>query len=779
MRQYTYIRKQQKLDNDTLSLEETLFHSANGYIGIRGAFEEGYPKGYTAVRGCYINGVYDIVPMPQAEPLPGLVSEKQTLVNVADVQDIKLFVDGELCTPFTGELVESERTLDMKRGTVTRSLVWKSSAGKNVRVDIVRMASFARPSLFLLTYRIVTDEPCELQLVASHRADVRNFSDPKDPRVASESLKHVVVDEVDVDETVHRSTIVTHAAKSGISIVTSLQDSIDCPVVETDTELADEYVTRRFSFRSEADTPVPFCRYAIFTDSRRYTLPKQSGAELLDSVVQAGTARLFDEQVSYLNEFWKNLDFEIEGDDSLSEALTFNVFQLLQSVGKDGRSHLSAKGLSGEGYEGHYFWDTEMYVQPLFTLTQPELSRQLLVYRYSILPEARENARALGHRRGALYPWRTISGKECSGFFPAGTAQYHIDGAIAYAVVMYYLVTGDDEFMESMGLELLLEIARLWFDLGTYYHGSFQLHCVTGPDEYTCVVNNNYYTNVSAKYDLRWAVKLFRDFDRRGLADRVKTAIGITESELVAFSEAAEAMYIPYDAERDISPQDDSFLTKKVWDLSATPAEDFPLLMHYHPLTLYRYQVCKQADTVLAHFLYDDEAAYSTMLNSFRYYEKLTTHDSSLSTCIFSIMASRLGLQEEAYAYFGDSVEIDIHNTHGNTKDGIHTANMGGSYLAILFGFAGLRIKESGFFLAPTIPQAWKGYRFSLKLRGIEVQVHVDHSQVTLQLQENMAMKPLELFLYGEPVSVEVSAKSFPLQSGTSFVSYEKHREIS
>lgn len=770
MRRYAYVRKRQALDNDTLSLEETLFHSANGYLGIRGAFEEGYPQDYATVRGAYINGVYDIVPMPQAELLPGLATEKQTLVNVTDVQDIKLYVDDELCTPFTGGLAESERMLDMARGVVTRRFVWKSPAGKTLRLNIVRMASFVRPSLFLLLYTIAADEPCELRLVTAHHADIRNFSDPNDPRVAAESLKHIVVDQIRTHETEegYRSTIVTHAAKSGISVVTSLLDTIDVLATDVSSEVFPEYVVHRFSVKAKADAPVTFTRYAIFTDGRRYPSPELDGEKLLASAMTAGSDRLLAEQAAYLASFWKDFDFDIDGDDALSEALTFNVFQLLQSVGKDGYSHLAAKGLSGEGYEGHYFWDTEMYVQPLFTLTRPEISRQLLTYRYSTLPLARENARTLGHRRGALYPWRTISGKECSGFFPAGTAQYHIDGAIAYAVVMYYLVTGDDDFMESMGLELLLEIARLWYDLGTYHEGRFQLHCVTGPDEYTCVVNNNYYTNVSAKYDLRWAVKLYRDFDRRGLSERAKRATGIVGSELCAFAEAAEAMYLPYDAKLDITPQDDSFLSKKVWDVAATPPEDFPLLMHYHPLTLYRYQVCKQADAVLAHFLYEDEVDFSTMMNSFRYYEKLTTHDSSLSTCVFSIMASRLGLEDEAYAYFGDSVEIDIRNTHGNTKDGIHTANMGGSYLAILFGFAGLRIKESGFYLAPAVPRTWRGYHFSLKLRGRVLKVHVDHTDVSLQFQSPVTKDDAQtpcVFLYGEPVAITTAIQTYPLRT--------------
>lgn len=778
MRRYRFVKDQRELDNGTLMLDETLFHTANGYIGVRGALEEGYPRGYASVRGTYINGVYDIVPMPQAEPLHGLVTEKQTLVNVADVQDVKLFADGELCTPLSDGFVEGWRVLDMERGCAERSLVWKSPRGTMVRVSIMRMASFVRLPLFVMTYRVTASAPCEIRFVASHRADVSNFSDPSDPRVASESLKHIIVDRIEAgpEGGGYRSTISTHAAASGIGVVTAVQDLVsvdsgrrgdlasvdDVDVLE---ELQPEAVVRTFDVQVPAGRTVTLTRLAACVDSMRYEDPDTASTEILDAAASVGVEGLGSEQREYLRSFWTDVDFEIDGDDALSEALMFNVFQLLQSVGKDGRCHLSAKGLSGEGYEGHYFWDTEMYVQPLFTLTRPEISRQLLAYRYSILPQARENARALGHRKGALFPWRTISGKECSGFFPAGTAQYHIDGAIAYAVVMYYLVTGDDAFMEEMGLELLLEIARLWYDLGVFHDGRFELHCVTGPDEYTCVVNNNYYTNVSAKYDLRWAVKYLRMFDAKGLSGKARKATGIGDSELESFLAAAQAMYLPYDEALDITPQDDSFLSKKVWDLAATPHEDFPLLMHYHPLTLYRYQVCKQADTVLAHFLYEDEVARSTMERSFRYYEKLTTHDSSLSTCIFSIIASRLGLEEEAYAYFGDSVEIDIHNTHGNTKDGIHTANMGGSYLAILFGFAGLRIKEDGVYLFPSIPRAWNGYRFNLQLHGRWLRIDVDHSRVSVRLVPtgNEQSWPVRLCIYGKSVDVSENEVSLPL----------------
>lgn len=372
---------------------------------------------------------------------------------------------------------------------------------------------------------------------------------------------------------------------------------------------------------------------------------------------------------------------------------------------------------------------------PYFTLTNPRIARNLLNYRYMTLSQAKENAALLGHKKGALYPWRTIAGKECSGYFPSGTAQYHIDGDIAYAVVLYYLCTGDWEFIKEKGLEILIETGRLWIEVGNYYEDSFRINCVTGPDEYTCMVNNNYYTNAAAKYNLEWILRFTEKFRRE--EDQWKAfreKIQLSEEELTAMEEAAEKMYLPYDEKLGINPQDDSFLQKPVWDLEKTEPDKFPLLLHYHPLHLYRYQVCKQADTVLAHILFPDYQDKETARKSFLYYEKVTTHDSSLSTCVFSIAASMLGMKEKAYIYLGDSAKMDLLNTHKNTKDGIHAANMGGCYMAVVNGFAMLKIREKDFSISPWLPKQWDGYSFRFNYHENLIEVCVDKEVCSLKM---------------------------------------------
>lgn len=746
-----------KLDNEELLVNETIFHNANGYLGVRSNFEEGYPEGYDTIRGSYINGFYDIAEMKQAEKLCGMAEEKQTMLNVADGQTIRLTVDGEPFSMFQGTVLESGRWLDMREGYTARRVLWRSPGGREVELIIKRMASFTRLPLFLMDYQVTAvNFEGVLELESVHQGNVKNYCNPNDPRVAGESFQHLIPDHAGIKD--GASYLFTNTASSGLQVCTAVKNIISRGR-ETEMELKDHCCVQRFSVNVRKKEPVRLLKYMVFADSIRYPQLAEQAETEMRQAVSVSPEQLYREQQAYLDRFWQSSALEIDGDDLLCAAVLYNQYQLIQSVGKDSHSNIAAKGLSGEGYEGHYFWDTEMYMQPFFTLTNPDISRNLVEYRYAILDEARKNAKILGHKKGAAYAWRTIMGKECSGFFPAGSAQYHISGDIAYSTVSYYLVTKDLDFMAEKGAEIVFETARLWMDLGCYYKGSFQIHEVTGPDEYTCLVSNNYYTNLNAQYNLHWAVKLYHLLEEAGKLQPVAEKIHLTREEVQEFARAEKAMYLPYDQELGINPQDDSFLKKEVWDLAATPKENFPLLLHYHPMYIYRYQVCKQADTVLAHFIFEDAQDLETIRRSFAYYEKVTTHDSSLSTCIYSIVASKLGMADKAYEYFGDSAKLDLFNTHHNTKDGIHTANMGGNYMAIVYGFGGFRLKESGIWFAPALPKQWKGYRFRLIYEGSHIHVEVNREGCSFTLESG---HPVEIHVYGEKYMLEGKA-SFAL----------------
>jgi alpha,alpha-trehalose phosphorylase len=493
---------------------------------------------------------------------------------------------------------------------------------------------------------------------------------------------------------------------------------------------------------------------AVFSDSRHHSDVRGTVQSVLNRISGMTFSDFSREQEEYLNDFWRDSGIEIDGDDHTLKGLRFNMYNLLQSAPDNPVSGIPAKGLSGEGYEGHYFWDTEIYMLPFFLYTRPELARNLLQFRHTTLPQAREHARILGHKRGAAYPWRTIAGRECSTYYPSGSAQYHINADIAYAVWRYWEATEDADFIGDYGAEILFETARIWLEIGNFYRNGFHIHTVTGPDEYTCLVDNNYYTNKMARKNLETAADIhewMKQFRPEQLSS-LSGCIELKEAEVESWRKAAAAMVLPYDKERDMNPQDETFFSKPFWDFEGTPADRHPLLLHYHHMTLSRHQVCKQADTVLAYILLGDCGHESTVRNSFRYYESITTHDSSLSYAAFAILAAQLGDSEKAYEYFIETAALDLDDSHGNTKDGIHAANMGGTWLATVWGFGGFRPKGAEPSFNPVLPRKWKSLTYRIRYRGSVIEVVASQGSTRLTLTSG---PPLDVFIYGDQYTLE------------------------
>lgn len=742
-----------EFDPRRIALEESIFHSANGYLGLRASPEEGVPEGVPSIRGAYINAFYDVKPIRYGEKLYGFPETQQGIVNLTDVQQISLLIEGECFAPCeAGEVLSYRRSLDMEKGIATRSLRWRSPGGREVELTVRRMASLVVPELFILQYAVkALNFDGRVSIVSREEGEVSNFADPRDPRVAAESLKHLHVQAVRLLE--QGGLIESRTAASGfqLAVAVGYRPPEGFSLQLEHEEAAIQATAEGRLFRGQT---AHFVKHCIFMESRRQKQPAQAALRLLEEVRQRPLSHYEGLQQEALKGFWQSARVEVTGDPELQRSLDYSLYSLYCSAGRDRFSSVAAKGLSGEGYEGHFFWDTEIYIFPFFLLTKPELARSLLSFRHSILPAAREHARIMGHQQGALYAWRTIAGSECSGYFPSGSAQYHLSADIAHAVSQYWLATGDVDFMAEQGAEIVVETARLFIDAGHWQDGSFRLDAVTGPDEYSCIVNNNFYTNAAARSNLLFAAQIVRELMREGRAWQLIRATGVRDEELDAFERAGERMYLPYDEERGIHAQDDAFLRHPVLDLRSIPREKFPLLLHFHPLFLYRHQVCKQADTVLAHYLYEDLADIDTMRRSYLYYEPLTTHDSSLSSCVFAIMAAKLGDMDKALVYFRKSATLDLDDAHQNTKDGIHTANMGGSYLAIVGGFAGLRIKRDGLSLHPRLPPGWEGYAFPLNFRGRLLRVTVGPETLRIDL------------IMGKPIHIKVYEKALLLTQG-------------
>jgi alpha,alpha-trehalose phosphorylase len=746
------ISSESLLASDLLN-EESLFFTGNGYLGVRGNFEEGIPNLQSTIRGTYINAFHDIVSIDYGEKLYGFPETQQKLLNIIDAQSIYFYFGEEKFSLFEGEILSYKRSLNLNKGFSERNIHWRSPDGKEVKISFLRLVSFIHKELF---HQKVIIEPVnytgELTIVSTLDGDVSNFTDENDPRVSSGHAKRLIVS--DCSQLDQLSYVEVETFRSKLKAACGVTYWVNGSFERVDSIYES---TIKTTFVGELTEKIIFEKKSIFVDTLRHGVNLLKTLKELDSSLSnIPFEEILANQSSYLLKFWKDTNIEIKGDASLNEGIRFNLFHLLQSAGQDRVSNIAAKGLSGEGYEGHYFWDTEIYMTPVFLMTNPDIAKQLLLYRYSILDSARSHAKSMGHVKGALFPWRTISGTECSSYFPSGSAQYHISADIAYSYIQYYMVTNDLDFIKQYGAEVIFETARLWLEVGHFNGGQFRIDSVTGPDEYTCIVNNNYYTNSMAKHNLRWAEKFYGLLQADSLdclADLSKK-IGLVKEEVVSWGEAADKMFLPYDENLKINPQDDTFLSKGVWDFENTPEDKYPLLLHYHPLTLYRYQVCKQADTVLAHFLLEDEQTLETMKNSYDYYEKVTTHDSSLSSCVFSIMAAKLGLKEKAYEYFIETARMDLDNTHGNTKDGLHMANMGGTWMAIIFGFAGLRIKEDGISLSPILPTQWEGYTFPLQYQSRRLFVTISLDQIKIEL---LSGENLTLNIFGEAYTVSLS----------------------
>ena len=470
-----------------------------------------------------------------------------------------------------------------------------------------------------------------------------------------------------------------------------------------------------------------------------------------------GFGQLLASQEQYMDDFWRRSDVRIKDirEDrtkrstvEIQQAIRFNLFHILQASARAEDTGVPAKGLTGQAYEGHYFWDTEIYLLPFLTYTSPRIARNLLAFRYQMLPQARARARELGHR-GAMFPWRTINGEEASAYYAAGTAQYHINADIMYALRKYVQATGDEAFLRDFGAEMLVETARLWLDLGFYSDakgGKFCINGVTGPNEYNAVVNNNAYTNLMVRENLRYATEVVESLraTEQDAYNALVQKTALEPSEAKAWIHAAENMYVPYDEKLKIIPEDDNFLDKEPWDFRNTPADHYPLLLFYHPLNIYRKRVIKQADVILAMFLLGDVFSPEKKKRNFDFYDPLTTGDSSLSSCVEAIIAAQIGDIDKAIRYGMAALLMDLADVGGNVKDGCHIASMGGTWMMLTYGFGGMRDDDGTLSFWPRrAPEDNAILRFPVTYRGqlLEVEIGLEKVEYALREGDRLAIR--------------------------------------
>ena len=735
---------------EVLGQAESVFALSNGHIGWRGNLDEGEPHG---LPGTYLGGFYELRPLAHPEPLSGQPESSQAIVNVTNGKIIRLLVDDEPFDVRYGSVRDHRRILDLRSGTVERTVEWTSPGHRTVRIRSNRLVSFTERAIAAVCYEVeAVDRDMRLVIQSELVANEELPGDRGDPRDGP-ALGQALVGEKAMKADEGRVLLVHSAKLSGLRLAAVMDHEVlEAPAgYEVHAETYADVGRTSLIANCPAGSKVRLVKYVAYGWSAWHSLPAledQVAGALLEAR-QAGFEGLLAEQRQYLDDFWDRADVEVEGDSEVQAAVRYALWQVLQSGARTEKRAIPAKGLTGSGYEGHAFWDTEMYVLPVLTYTVPEAAADALEWRWSTMPAAVARATELG-LEGAAFPWRTIHGEECSGYWPASTAAFHINADIADAVMHYVWASGDDDFVERVGLELLVATARLWISLGHYDEESgFRIDGVTGPDEYSALADNNVYTNLMAQRNLAAADELSVRFPKRA------SELGVTTLECTEWRRAATEMFIPYDTTLGVHPQAEGFTRHARWNFAATDGDRYPLLLNCTYFDLYRKQVVKQADLVMALYVRGDAFSDAEKALNFDYYEALTVRDSSLSACIQSIVAAEVGQLELAYDYLGEAALIDFDDLQRNTADGLHIASLAGAWLGLVAGLGGMRVHGdvgSGarpLMFSPRLPAAITRLSFRLVYRGRRLKVSVVPAAATYELREG---EELEIEHYGARV---------------------------
>ena len=736
--------RESELDLDVLEQSESVFALANGHIGWRGNLDEGEPHG---LPGSYLNGVFEFRPLPYAEAGYGYPESGQTIINVTNGKVIRLLVDDEPFDLRYGRLHRHERVLDFRAGVLHRRVEWTTPSGRTVRIRSTRLVSLTQRATAAIAYEVeAVDEEVRIVLQSELVANEQLPKREGDPRVSA-SLGAVLQPEEDFVQD-SRLRLVHRTARSGLRVAAAADHLIEGPPgtstsVESGQDLSRLTVTSllRPGRRLRVEKTVAYG----WSGARSLPAVRDQVDAALAGAASTGWEGLLAEQRGYLDVFWARADVALEGDTEIQQAVRFALFHVLQAAARAEERAIPAKGLTGPGYNGHCFWDTETYVLPMLTYTAHHAVGPALRWRHTTLPAALRRARQLG-LAGAAFPWRTIDGDECSAYWPAGTAAFHINADIADAVVRYTAATGDLVFEREAGLELLVHTARLWLSLGHHDpHGVFHLDGVTGPDEYSAIADDNAYTNVMAQQNLRAAADM---------AERhpdLAASLGVDDEETADWRDAAQRIVLPFNKALGVHEQSAGFTSHQVWDFAGTPADRYPLLLHFPYFDLYRKQVIKQADLVLAMHLRGDAFTKEEKARNFAYYEPLTVRDSSLSAGSQAVVAAEVGQLRLAYDYVGEAAMMDLADLERNTRDGLHIASLAGAWTALVAGFGGMRHHGDALFFAPRLPEQISRLAFAVQFRQCCVRVDISHQQATYIL---LAGTELEIHHHGKPLKV-------------------------
>ena len=726
------------LDKERMRLSESLTSTGNGYMGMRGNFEEDY-TGDTHL-GTYIGGVWFPDKTRVGWWKNGYPLYFGKVINAVRLNGIHVEVDGETLDLNTAQVEAFYRELDMQNGLFLRRFTVRT-AGGSVQVEAERFVSLAQKELLAVRYRLTPDYDAHVVMRPYLDANVRNLDS---------NYEETFWDMLEEEETEDALALLTKTKENPFGTPRfAVSAAMSCwadGLEMAGRRLDSGYVETRYEGDVAAGEDVVMEKYALCFTSRDYdekvlsTLSLKAAARARE----VGYDALRDAHTAAWRDRWAGCDVTIQGDDAAQQGIRFNLFQLLSTYsGDDARLNIGPKGFTGEKYGGATYWDTEAYCLPVYmAIAGQDVAKQLLLYRWLQLDGAYHNARQQG-LKGALYPMVTFTGVECHNEWEITFEEIHRNGAIAHAIFNYATYTGDMDYMLREGLDVLCGVARFYTDRVHFSnrHGKYMIHGVTGPNEYENNVNNNWYTNRIAA----WSIGLFVTQARRASQER-RRELAITEDELAHMVDVVEKMYYPEDAELGIFVQHDTFLDKELMPASDIPAGERPINQHWSWDHILRSCFIKQADVLQGLYFLNHLYDVETIRRNFDFYEPMTVHESSLSPCVHSILAAQLGYRQKAVEMYQRTARLDLDNINHDTDDGLHITSMAGSWLAIAHGFAGMRTTD-GLSLSPFLPDAWQGYAFQFHYRGRVIRVSVRPGQALVELLQG---KPLKMTLCGQ-----------------------------
>ena len=742
-------------DQDQVKSSESLFSIGNGAMGQRANFEEQY-SGET-FQGSYIAGIYYPDKTKVGWWKNGYPEYFAKVLNAPNWIGINIEINGEnLDLATCAAVINFRRELNMKEGIYYRSFEATLQNGTQIAVNVRRFLSLDLDEVGVINYEI-TPLNNDVKIIFKPYVDAGVHNEDA-------NWEEKFWEPLEVKNSGNEGFVTARTFKTHFTATTFMQNSIllngeNQNASPSNVEVSEDKVQFTYEVTAAKGQTASIQKLGGYTVSMNHENTQVAAQNVISKALSFGYDQFAYKQIDAWAKIWEMSDITIDGDVKAQQGIRFNIFHLNQTyLGKDSRLNIGPKGFTGEKYGGSTYWDTEAYCIPFYMATKDQqVARNLLAYRYNQLDKAIENAGKLGFTNGAaLYPMVTMNGEECHNEWEITFEEIHRNGAIAFAIFNYYRYTGDYSYIPEKGLEVLIGIARFWHQRATFstHKNQYVILGVTGPNEYENNVNNNFYTNYLAKWCIDYTIEQINKIEKDYSSDfaRIMSKVKLDTAEILHWKKVADHMYFPYSEEYDVYLQQDGFLDKELVKVHDLDKSQRPINQKWSWDRILRSPYIKQADTLQGFYFFEDHFSKEQLEKHFDFYEPFTVHESSLSPCVHSIQAATLGRMEQAYTFYLRTSRLDLDDYNKEVEEGLHITSMAGTWMSIVEGFGGMRVKDDALHFEPRIPKDWNGYSFKINFRNQILKISVHQHETNFSLEGETA---ISVFVNGKEVLVE------------------------